>query len=273
MLTNSNHEKSAQIRLEQVSLSFYAKPRWLGGKPFHAINQLSLSIDKQNLAIVGPSGAGKSSLIELLFALRKPSEGEVYVCGLPLSRITRAERHALCHHIQLVPQEPQATLNPYYSVREVLVEPLIGCDDRARAPQIEAVMRDVGLDLNLLDKNTQALSVGQAQRVAIARALMLSPCVLVADEPTSSLDPVSREQIISLLGELQQRKAMRLVLVTHDLDAAKRLCNEILVLDHGHVVEHGVTEQVIAAPQHATTKALVNSQHQHNLFIRLLKKD
>lgn len=266
---NKQHQPtSAQVRFEQVTVQYYSKPRWLGGKPFKALDQLDLVIETNNIAIVGPSGAGKSTLIELLFGLRQPSVGEVYVCGYPLSKSSAKQRHELCKHIQLIPQEPQSSLNPYYTVRQILTEALNNVDGcQGQNEKVEKVLQDVGLDLSLLDRNPQQLSVGQAQRVAIARALIVEPCILVADEPTSSLDPVSRQQIIDLFTELQKARHMRLILVTHDLDAAQALCDDILVLDKGCVVEHRESQSLVSNPTHFVTKALLSAQHRSNKFI------
>ncbi|WP_439333834.1 ABC transporter ATP-binding protein [Vibrio agarilyticus] len=270
-MNEQSQTRSAQVRFEDICVHHYAKPRWLGGKPYKALHGLNLVIDTQNIAIVGPSGAGKSTLIELLFGLRKPTSGEVYVCGYPLSRSTAKQRHALCQHIQLIPQEPQTSLNPYYSVSQILLEPLMSIGvTQAQHEKVTKVMADVGLDLSLLERNSQQLSVGQAQRVAIARALITEPCVLVADEPTSSLDPVSRQQILDLLASIQRTRQMRLILVTHDLDAAQTLCDEILVLNKGGVVEYGPSHQVMNQPVHAVTKALLNAQHHNNKLTKNL---
>ncbi|PSW09153.1 ABC transporter ATP-binding protein [Photobacterium sanctipauli] len=264
-MNKHNPLKSAQVRFDNVSVHYYSSPRWLGGKAFKALEQLDLSIETQNLAIVGPSGAGKSTLIELLFGLRKPSLGEVYVCGFPLSRASAKQRQALCQHIQLIPQEPQASLNPYYTVQQILIEPLINIGVvEGQKERVQQVLEDVGLESSLLDRNPQQLSVGQAQRVAIARALIVKPCVLVADEPTSSLDPVSRKQVLDLLAHIQSTRQMRLILVTHDLDAAQALCDEILVLDQGRAVEHGCAKTVALNPSHLTTRALMSAQHNSN---------
>ena len=270
-LSGHTQPKSAEVRFEQASVHYYSKPSWLGGKPFKALEQLDLAIDTKNIAIVGPSGAGKSTLIELLFGLRKPTSGEVYVCGYPLSRSSAKQRQELCQHIQLIPQEPQSSLNPYYTVRQILLEPLsnIGLTQELNE-KVEKVLADVGLDLTMLDRNPQQLSVGQAQRVAIARALIVEPCVLVADEPTSSLDPVSRKQILDLLAGIQKSRQMRLILVTHDLDAAQTLCDEILVLDKGRVVEHGTAQNVTNNPSHLITRALMSAQHKSNEFTKTI---
>jgi len=261
---NQEQSRSAQVHFDKVSVLYYSKPKWLGGKPHIALDNLSLNIETKNVAIVGPSGAGKSTLIELLFGLRQPSNGEVYVCGQPLSRINHHQHQALCRHIQLIPQEPQSSLNPYYTVRQVLLEPLtnMGANQDLEA-KVHQVLADVRLDSTLLERNSQQLSVGQAQRVAIARALISEPCVLVADEPTSSLDPVSRAQVIDLLKEIQSRRQMKLILVTHDLDAAQVLCNEIVVLDKGKMVEKIDSCVLSNQAQHHTTQALLGAQY-HN---------
>ncbi|MUK42827.1 ATP-binding cassette domain-containing protein [Aliivibrio fischeri] len=268
ILNKHSQLKSAEVRFEQVSVYYYSRPSWLGGNPFKALEQLDLAIETQSIAIVGPSGAGKSTLIELLFGLRKPTFGEVFICGYPLSKSSVKQRRELCQHIQLIPQEPQSSLNPYYTVRQILLEPLKNIGQLGDfSEKVERVLNDVGLDISLLERHPQQLSVGQAQRVAIARALIVEPCVLVADEPTSSLDPVSRQQIIDLLIQLKKTRQMRLILVTHDLDAAQTLCDEILVLDKGQVIEHGTSERVAMTPTHSVTRALMNAQYKSNELI------
>lgn len=266
---NHNQAGSAEIRFEQVSVHYWSRSRWLGGKVFKALDNLNLVVDTNNLAIVGPSGAGKSTLIELLFGLRQPTSGEVFVCGFPLSICSAEQRQQLCKHIQLIPQEPQSSLNPYFTVYQILLEPLKNLGLLQDVDKkIKQALCDVGLNLALLQAHAQQLSVGQAQRVAIARALIVEPCVLVADEPTSSLDPVSRQQILNLLKHLQESRCMRLILVTHDLSAAQALCDEVLVLEHGEVVDHQATENITINSTHSMTQALLNAQNKHHQFTR-----
>ncbi|WP_117234816.1 ABC transporter ATP-binding protein [Vibrio maerlii] len=255
-----DHLNSAQVHFNNVSVEYFSRPRWLGGKAFKAIDQLSLNVETQNLAIVGPSGAGKSTLIELLFGLRQPTSGEVYICGEALSTSTVKQRQHLCKHIQLIPQEPQATLNPYYTVKQILLEPLnnLGLTTNQEHKIVQA-LEEVGLDKKLLDVKPTSLSVGQAQRVAIARAIVVEPCVLVADEPTSSLDPISRKQVLDLLSRLQKQHQMRLILVTHDLSAANALCDEVMVLDKGQVAEYDSVDKIMSAPAHPTSRALLDA--------------
>ncbi|GAM74423.1 oligopeptide transport ATP-binding protein oppF [Vibrio ishigakensis] len=258
------HDLSADIRFEGVCVH-YSASRWSKRETFRALHGLDLAIGTENLAVVGPSGAGKSTLIELLFGLRKPTLGEVYICGMALSTSSIKDRMELCKHIQLIPQEPHTSLNPYYTVRQVLVEPMnnLGIND-GQDKRISEALEAVGLDLKLLDYKPKQLSTGQAQRVAIARALVVEPCVLVADEPTSSLDPISRKQVLNLLEELQDKRSMRLILVTHDLDAAQTLCDHVLVLDKGRLAEYGTFDKVLGNPQHATTQSLIEAQQLSN---------
>lgn len=261
-MKSHNHSLSAQVNFDDVSVEYQSRPSWMGGTPFYALKELKLNVDTRNLAVVGPSGAGKSTLIELLFGLRKPSRGEVYVCDYPLSTLTNQQRQKLCKHIQLVPQEPHTSLNPYFTVREVLTEPLLNLDIKGDyEARLANVMRDVGLHDSVLDLYPRQLSVGQAQRVAIARALIVEPCVLVADEPTSSLDPINRNNILELIQSLQRQRDMLLILVTHDLGAAKTLCDDVLVLDKGVVVEHCAMDALISDPQHPTSRALLTAQN------------
>lgn len=254
---------SAQVAFNDVSVHYYRKPRWLGGKPFKALEHLSLTLDTQSMAVVGPSGAGKSTLIELLFGLRQPSSGNITICGFDVAKLTHAQRVALCKHIQLIPQEPHSSLNPYFTVRQVLTEPLVNLGLKVEQQALQQALNEVGLDPQLLECNSKQLSVGQAQRVAIARALVVEPCILVADEPTSSLDPVNRDLILQLLAQLQRRRNMKLLLVTHDLDAAQQLCDEILVLDQGQKVELLKSGTFSTDCHHQTTLALLRARDSH----------
>ncbi|AXA34729.1 ABC transporter ATP-binding protein [Francisella adeliensis] len=237
----------------------------MGGKPFIALDSLDLTIKERNLAVIGPSGAGKSTFIELLFGLRRPSSGEIYIDGYPLSRISVRQHQKLCKYIQLIPQEPQSTLNPFYTVSQILLEPLNNMGIlHDQNKKLQEVLNQVGLDLSLLEYHPQQLSVGQAQRVAIARALIIKPSILVADEPTSSLDPISRQQIIDLLTEIKKNHKICLILVTHDFYVAQVLSDEILVLDKGQVVEYDTSQNIVNNPKHPTTRELLIPKIRNN---------
>lgn len=255
------NDMTASIQFNNVSLYYYSLPRWLGGKPFKALHNINLCIEDKSLAIVGPSGSGKSTLIELLFGLRKATNGDIILFGNSLPINSPKAQANVCKHMQLIPQEPHTSLNPYYTVYQVLQEPLLNLNDKSNHEvKIKDALKDVGLSNKLLPLTADQLSTGQAQRVAIARALVVNPSVLIADEPTSSLDPISRQKILDLLLSLKSRLDMRLVLITHDLQAAQTLCDDILVLDHGEVAEFGPSNQIMTTPNHTTTQALINAQ-------------
>ena len=250
-----------EIKFENVGVHYYSIPRWLGGQAFKALQNVDLNVEDKSLAIVGRSGAGKSTLIELLFGLKLPTVGDISLFGHSLPIRNSKVQAAVRRLIQLVPQEPHTSLNPYYTVRQILAEPLSNLDVSGNHQSIiEETLSDVGLPASLLSLKPNQLSTGQAQRVAIARALVVRPAVLVADEPTSSLDPVNRQRLLDLLNSLKKKRDMRLILVTHDLGAAQALCEEILVLDHGQMVEHGPTPQVMSEPDHPATQMLIESQ-------------
>ncbi len=251
----------SSVMFDDVSVHHYSMPKWLGGTPFKALDKVTLKVAERSLAIVGPSGAGKSTMIELLFGLRAPQEGRIKVLGHTLPITSSKERLALCKKIQLIPQEPHTSLNPYYTVAQVLIEPLESLGIEGNHQQkAQRALEEVGLRPELLALTPSQLSTGQAQRVAIARALIVEPELLVADEPTSSLDPVNRQRLIDLLNTLKQQRALKLILVTHDLGAASALCDDIVVLDQGQVVENECATRIMNSPTHPTTKALIHAQ-------------
>jgi len=258
---DSETQTPIEIKFENVGVHYYSIPRWFGGQAFKALQNVDLKVEDKSLAIVGRSGAGKSTLIELLFGLKSPTVGDISLFGRSLPIRNSKVQAAICRLIQLMPQEPHTSLNPYYTVRQILAEPLINLDVSGNHESIiEETLSDVGLPASLLSLKPNQLSTGQAQRVAIARSLAVRPAVLVADEPTSSLDPVNRQRLLDLLNSLKKKRDMRLILVTHDLGAAQVLCEEILVLDHGQMVEHGPTPQVMSTPAHPATQMLIESQ-------------
>ena len=260
-VTDSETQTPIEIKFDNVSVHYHSVPSWLGGKAFKALQNIDLNVEDKSLAIVGRSGAGKSTLIELLFGLKAPTVGQINLFGYSLPIRDSKAQATVCRLIQLVPQEPHTSLNPYYTVRQILAEPLSNLDVSGNHEAIiEEALSDVGLPASLLLLKPNQLSTGQAQRVAIARALVVRPAVLVADEPTASLDPVNRQRLLDLVNSLKKKRDMRLILVTHDLGAAKALCEEILVLDHGEMVEHGLTDQVMNKPAHPATQMLIESQ-------------
>jgi ABC-type glutathione transport system ATPase component len=211
-----------------------------------------------SLGIVGESGAGKTTLLRLLLGVDRPSGGEVEFAGRPLHR---ADRRDFRRQVQVVFQDPRSSLNPRLAVDAIVAEPLrslrIGRSRAERADRVAEVLTAVGLRPEDGRRYPHEFSGGQRQRIAIARALAPNPRLLLADEPVSALDVSVRLQIIELLRELVDRLGLTLVLVSHDLAVVSQLCQRVMVMRQGRVVETGTTGSVLADPADDYTRALL----------------
>jgi peptide/nickel transport system ATP-binding protein len=229
------------------------------GRPRPALDGVEVAVRPGvNLGIVGESGAGKTTLLRLLLGVDRPTAGEVHFAGHPLDR---ARRREFRRQVQVVFQDPRSSLNPRLSVASIVGEPLrslgIGRDRGERAERVAQVLTSVGLRPEDGRRYPHEFSGGQRQRIAIARALAPAPRVLLADEPVSALDVSIRLQIIELLQELVERLGLTLVLVSHDLAIVSQLCQEVMVMRHGRVVESGPTTTVLTQPRDDYTRALL----------------
>ncbi|MFD6419232.1 dipeptide ABC transporter ATP-binding protein [Streptomyces sp. NPDC060194] len=223
-----------------------------------AVNQVSLSVEPgRTLALVGESGSGKTSLTKLLLRLETPTAGAVRYDGIDVRRPTPAELRRLQREIQVVFQNPYASLDPRLTVREILAEPMRVHRLDAAEPQLEALLRDVGLDSYALDRFPSAFSGGQRQRIAIARALALRPKLIVCDEAVSALDVSVQAQILNLLADLQAEHGMAYLFITHDLAVVRSVAHRIAVMRHGRIVEEGPADRLYADPAHPYTRELL----------------
>jgi oligopeptide transport system ATP-binding protein len=217
----------------------------------------------QTLAVVGESGAGKSTLVRALLRLVKPAAGQVLIDGQDLAILSPAELRGQRRRIQVVFQDPIASLNPALDVLTLVADPLRTGLRSPLTPQLRDQVAEqlaaVGLGVEYLARRASELSGGQAQRVAIARALIAKPDMLVCDEPVSALDLALRAQVLQLLMELRRQRQLALVFVTHDLHAARLLCDHTLVLRHGAVVEQGETVRLFERPSADYTRALLDA--------------
>ncbi len=217
----------------------------------------------ERLAVVGESGSGKSTLVRALLRLVRPASGQALIAGSDLAILSPAELRAHRRRVSLVFQDPIASLNPAMPVQRIVAEPLLagvaGMSAAARQKQVEAQLLAVGLGPEFLLRRPHELSGGQAQRVALARALIASPEVLICDEPVSALDMSLRAQVLALLAGQCRQRSLALLFVTHDLAAARLLCDRVLVLRQGEVVEVAATAALFANPQHAYTRSLLAS--------------
>jgi oligopeptide/dipeptide ABC transporter ATP-binding protein len=212
------------------------------------------------LGVVGESGCGKSTLARTLLGLQPTIGGSVALSGVAVDgKQSKAE---LRRRVQMIFQDPYQTLNPRQRVSAIVTEPLIvqGVAEELRPERVRQALEDTGLDPErFLDRYPHQLSGGQRQRVAIAAALVLEPDGLICDEPVSMLDASVRVQILAVLVELQQRRGLALLFITHDLSLAWSLCDRIAVMYLGRVVEQGRAVEVIERPQHPYTQALVDA--------------
>nr|WP_206687697.1 ATP-binding cassette domain-containing protein [Microbacterium yannicii] len=214
-----------------------------------------------SVGLIGESGSGKSTLVRLLLALDTPSSGTVEFDGRPVDATASARSlHWLRRETGIVFQDPYASLDPRMSVGRIVGEPLwaLGIEGDRRA-RVREVLADVGLEAGMADRFPHEFSGGQRQRIALARAIVHRPRLLVGDEPLSALDVTVRAQILELLGELRQRDGLTLLLVSHDIGVVQNLCDEVVVMKDGRIVEEGPTEKVLLQPQVAYTRRLLAS--------------
>jgi len=251
------------LRVRGLRKTYRAGGLFGRGQSTKAVDDVSFELRRgESVALVGQSGSGKSSLARLLVRLERPDAGEIWLDGVEVLRQSRRVPLAFRARVQMVFQDPFASLNPANSVFHHLARPLLRHhraarrELRARATEL---LETVGLGpaAELLDKHPFELSGGQRQRVAIARALAVEPTLLIADEPTSMLDVSSRGGIMRLLSQLQHGRGLALLLITHDLVMARAMAERLLVLYQGQVVEEGRSATVLTSPANPYTRSLL----------------
>ncbi len=227
-----------------------------------ALDDVDLDVDEGSaLGIIGESGSGKSTLVRLLLGLDSPTAGTVEFDGKTVDAAASARSlHWLRRDTGIVFQDPYASLDPRMSVGRIVGEPLWALDIPGdRRARVREVLADVGLEPEMADRFPHEFSGGQRQRIALARAIAHRPRVLVGDEPLSALDVTVRAQILRLLAELRARDGLTLLLVSHDIGVVQNLCDEVVVMKDGRIVEEGPTEKVLLEPQVAYTRRLLAS--------------
>ena len=227
--------------------------------PVQALQEVSLGVTQgEALGIVGESGSGKSTLARLLLALEQPTGGEIRYHGEVVSGRRERELGELRRNVQVVFQDPLASLDPRMRIRTAISEPLraldIPGDHRAR---VRELLEAVGLPADAGDRYPHEFSGGQRQRIAIARALAPHPTVLIADEAVSALDVSVRAQVLNLLNELIAELGLTLVFISHDMSVIRFMCSRVAVLYRGRLVEEGPTDDVYGSPQDDYTRELL----------------
>jgi len=251
------------VRLRELTKS-YPHAQWLPFVPARRQTVLfptSFDIRRgEILGLIGESGSGKTTLGRAIIGLTDADSGDIEFDGVSLTRANAATRHKMRSRAQIIFQDPYASLNPKMTIGEQIAEPLRVYKLRPPAliqARVEELLKRVGLEPHHASRLPGAFSGGQRQRVAIARALASEPELLVADEAVSALDLSVRGQILTLLNTLRQQLGLTVLFISHDLAAVKQVCDRVVVLYHGNVVESGETAQVLMAPQHPYTQALL----------------
>lgn len=228
----------------------------------HAVDDVSFSIAKgKTLGIVGESGCGKSTLGRTLLCLDPLTDGEILFKGTELSKLGKKEMKKIRPKIQMIFQDPYASLNGRMNVRQLIAEPLLvnkTCGSRAEVDEkVSRMMDTVGLASRLASAYPHELDGGRRQRIGIARALILEPEFVVCDEPVSALDVSIQAQILNLLMDLQEEMGLTYVFITHDLSAVRHISDEIMVMYLGKCVERAEAKEMFSNPAHPYTKALL----------------
>jgi peptide/nickel transport system ATP-binding protein len=257
-------DPNAPVVLEVRSLakSFWLRQGVFGKREFKAVQNVNFQLRKgHTLGVVGESGSGKTTMGLTLLRLHEPTGGEVIFDGQNLLKLTDKQRQVMRRRIQVVFQNPYASLNPRFTIGQTLIEPMtihgIGRDTAEREQRARSLLEKVGLDGRAFGKYPHEFSGGQRQRVAIARCLTLNPEVLVLDEAVSALDVSVQAQVLNLLKDLQDEFGLSYVFISHDLAVVRFISDEVLVMKDGQVVEQASAQQILAAPKEDYTKRLL----------------
>jgi peptide/nickel transport system ATP-binding protein len=249
------------LALTDVSVTYTLSGAGLRRARLRALTQAGFELAAgDSLGIVGESGCGKSTLARAALMLLKPHTGRIVWLGRDLAGLPAATVRTLRHEVQLVFQDPLGSLDPRLTVAEILAEPLAihgGDGGPERGRRVAAALAEVGLGPELLERYAHQLSGGQCQRVGIARAMILRPQVLVCDEPVSSLDAPTQEQIVRLLEELRRKSGLALIFISHNLPLVRRLCARVLVLYLGRMMELADSESLYQRPGHPYSRELL----------------
>jgi oligopeptide/dipeptide ABC transporter ATP-binding protein len=256
--TDTVLEACELTKLYPIKEGLFTRPRHV-----HALDGVSLSLKRgETLAVVGESGCGKSTLAKCLMRLEEPTHGQVVLLGQDITRAGHRSLRALRRHMQIVFQDPYASLNPRWSIASLVGDPIRlhePLDRRARRDKVAVLLETVGLGPEFMDRHPHELSGGQRQRVAIARALAVRPPIIICDEPVSALDVSIQAQVINLLKRLQRQFGIAYLFISHDLALVQHISDRVAVMYLGQIVELAETRVIRRSVLHPYSQALFSA--------------
>ncbi|MGZ3881044.1 MAG: ABC transporter ATP-binding protein [Flavisolibacter sp.] len=262
----STKEDSILLTVENLTVRFPGKTNLLGKTKtyFTAVNKVSFEIFKgETLGLVGESGCGKTTLGRTLLRLIEPSSGSIVYNQSDIVQLPRQELKALRKDIQLIFQDPYSSLNPRLTIGDAIAEPMsirgIEKTNKARKKRVADLLEQVSLSPVMMNRYPHEFSGGQRQRIVIARALSLHPGFIVCDESVSALDVSVQAQVLNLLNELKNELGLTMLFISHDLSVVRYMCDRIMVMNRGEIIESGPSEQVYYHPQNEYTKQLIQA--------------
>ena len=260
-----SEDKKVLLEVQKVKKEFVTS-KSLTGKPLkivHAVDSVDLTIyEGETIGVVGESGCGKSTLGRCILQLIRPTAGNVLYRGEDITKLNKEQMRQMRRKMQLIFQDPYASLNPRMTVLELIMAPLeafgIGTMEE-RVQRVKEIMELVGMPENMMNRYPHEFSGGQRQRIVIARALVLNPEFVVCDEPVSALDVSVRAQVLNLIQELKKKKHLTYMFISHDLSVVKYISDRTAVMYLGRIVEIAEKNELYNNPQHPYTKALLSA--------------
>ena len=263
-LHNKLYNSEPLLEVKNISKSFYTKASWFNKTEFKAVNNVSFSIyEGETLGLVGESGCGKSTLGNLILQLTKADKGSVNYKGTDITQLSRAKLKDLRKEIQLIFQDPFASLNPRMSIGKIIMEPMIAHNlyknNSERKEKTIELLKNVGLSASHFNRFPHEFSGGQRQRIGVARTIALQPKLIICDESVSALDISVQAQVLNLLNDLKDNYGFTYIFISHDLAVVKYMADQLLVMKNGEIIESGDSDTIYSNPTKEYTKDLINA--------------